>query len=104
MHPGVLAARRSTARVAVGRFPLRVGLVRLCDRLPRARRSRQRRGGRQADRGEARAAYVAVIRPLVRRLKVSAVVSDAEKASLGNTVARTPTPIKPRSTDFAGSR
>ena len=46
---------------------------------------------------EARAAYVAVIRPLVRRLQASAVVSDAEKASLGITVAQTPTPIGPQS-------
>lgn len=47
---------------------------------------------------EARAAYVAVIRPLVRRLQASAVVSDAEKASLGITVAQTPTPIGPPTT------
>lgn len=44
---------------------------------------------------EARKAYVAVIRPLVRRLQASAVVSDAEKASLGITVAQTPGPIGP---------
>lgn len=42
---------------------------------------------------EARAAYVGVIRPLVRRLQASTVVSDAEKASLGITVAATPSPI-----------
>lgn len=47
---------------------------------------------------EARAAYVAVIRPLVRRLQASAVVSDAEKASLGITVAQTPGPIGPPTT------
>ena len=47
---------------------------------------------------EARAAYVAVIRPLVRRLQASAVVSDAEKASLGITVAQAPTPIGPPTT------
>ncbi|MBL8880099.1 MAG: hypothetical protein JNG88_13355 [Phycisphaerales bacterium] len=47
---------------------------------------------------EARTAYVAVIRPLVRRLQASAVVSDAEKASLGITVAQTPTPIGPPTT------
>jgi hypothetical protein len=47
---------------------------------------------------EARAAYVAAIRPLVRRLQASAVVSDAEKASLGITVAQTPTPIGPPTT------
>jgi len=47
---------------------------------------------------EARAAYVAVIRPLVRRLQASAVVSDAEKASLGITVAQTPAPIGPPTT------
>mgnify|MGYP001289246088 FL=1 len=47
---------------------------------------------------EARAAYVAVIRPLVRRLQASAVVNDAEKASLGITVAQTPGPIGPPTT------
>ncbi|MFO0081559.1 MAG: hypothetical protein ACK55O_02980, partial [Phycisphaerales bacterium] len=47
---------------------------------------------------EARAAYVAAIRPLVRRLQASAVVSDAEKASLGITVAQAPTPIGPPTT------
>ena len=47
---------------------------------------------------EARAAYVAAIRPLVRRLQASAVVSDAEKASLGITVAQTPGPIGPPTT------
>jgi hypothetical protein len=44
---------------------------------------------------EARAAFVGVIRPLVRRLQASALVSDAEKASLGITVAQEPTPIGP---------
>lgn len=44
---------------------------------------------------EARQAYVAVIRPLVRRLQASAVVSDAERASLGITVKATPSPIGP---------
>ena len=47
---------------------------------------------------EARAAYVAVIRPLVRRLQASAVVSDAEKASLGITVRQEPGPIGPPTT------
>ncbi len=47
---------------------------------------------------EARSAYVAVIRPLVRRLQASAVVSDAEKASLGITVRQEPTPIGPPTT------
>ncbi len=47
---------------------------------------------------EARAAYVAVIRPLVRRLQASAVVSDAEKASLGITVASGGGPIGPPTT------
>lgn len=47
---------------------------------------------------EARAAYVAVIRPLVRRLQASPVVSDAEKSSLGITVAQTPGPIGPPTT------
>ena len=42
---------------------------------------------------EARAAYVATIRPLVRRLQASPLVSDAEKANLGITVAATPAPI-----------
>lgn len=42
---------------------------------------------------EARAAYVGAIRPLVRRLQASAVVSDAEKASLGINVRATPAPI-----------
>jgi hypothetical protein len=44
---------------------------------------------------EARAAYVGVIRPLVRRLQASAVVSDAERAALGITVRAEPTPIGP---------
>lgn len=35
---------------------------------------------------EARAAYVATIRPLVRRLQASPLVFDAERASLGITV------------------
>ncbi|MBS0196502.1 MAG: hypothetical protein JSR77_07070 [Planctomycetes bacterium] len=47
---------------------------------------------------EARAAYIAAIRPLVRRLQASSVVSDAEKASLGITVAQTPSPIGPPTT------
>ena len=42
---------------------------------------------------EARAAYVATVRPLVRRLQASPLVSDAEKASLGITVAAAPSPI-----------
>ena len=47
---------------------------------------------------EARAAYVGTIRPLVRRLQASTVVSDAERAALGITVAQTPTPIGPPTT------
>ncbi len=47
---------------------------------------------------ENRAAYVAAIRPLVRRLQASAGVSDAEKASLGITVAQAPSPIGPPTT------
>ncbi len=42
---------------------------------------------------ENRAAHVAAIRPLVRRLQASLSVSDAEKASLGITVAQSPSPI-----------
>jgi len=42
---------------------------------------------------ENRAAYIAAIRPLVRRLQASTVVSDAEKASLGITVRQASTPI-----------
>ena len=44
---------------------------------------------------ENRAAYVAAIRPPVRRLQASAVVSDAEKASLGITVRQNSAPIGP---------
>lgn len=47
---------------------------------------------------ENRAAYVAAIRPLVRRLQASAVVNDAEKASLGITVRQEPGPIGPPTT------
>ncbi len=47
---------------------------------------------------EARAAYVATIRPLVRRLQASPLVSDAEKASLGITVAQSGSPIGPPTT------
>lgn len=47
---------------------------------------------------EARGGLTAAIRPLVRRLQASSVVSDAEKASLGITVAQTPTPIGPPTT------
>lgn len=48
---------------------------------------------------EARAAYVAVIRPLVRRLQASPQVSDAERAALGITVRdREPSPIGPPTT------
>jgi hypothetical protein len=39
-----------------------------------------------------------VVRPLVRRLQASSVVNDAEKASLGITVAQTPAPIGPPTT------
>ncbi|MBS0190163.1 MAG: hypothetical protein U0573_01415 [Phycisphaerales bacterium] len=44
---------------------------------------------------EARQAYVAAIRPLVRRLQASAAVSDAERAALGITVKSAPSPIGP---------
>lgn len=47
---------------------------------------------------EARSGFVAVIRPLVRRLQASTVVSDAERAALGITVAQTPGPIGPPTT------
>lgn len=47
---------------------------------------------------DARAGLTAAIRPLVRRLQASAVVSDAEKAALGITVANTPSPIGPPTT------
>jgi hypothetical protein len=47
---------------------------------------------------EARAAYVAAIRPLVRRLQASSVVSNAERESLGITVANEPSPIGPPTT------
>jgi hypothetical protein len=47
---------------------------------------------------ESRAAYVAAIRPLVRRLQASPLVSDAEKASLGITVAQSSGPIGPPTT------
>ena len=47
---------------------------------------------------ENRAALTANIRPLVRRLQASAVVSDAEKASLGITVSQGPAPIGPPTT------
>ncbi len=44
---------------------------------------------------DARGGLTAAIRPLVRRLQASSVVSDAEKAALGITVAQTPGPIGP---------
>ena len=47
---------------------------------------------------EARAGYVAVIRPLVRRLQASPLVSDAERSSLGITVRQEPGPIGPPTT------
>lgn len=47
---------------------------------------------------EARAGYIAVIRPLVRRLQASALVNDVEMASLGITVAQSPSPIGPPTT------
>jgi hypothetical protein len=47
---------------------------------------------------ENRAALTANLRPLVRRLQASAVVSDAEKAALGITVAQQPGPIGPPTT------
>ena len=51
--------------------------------------------GAKQTKDESRAADVAAIRPLVRRLQASSVVSDAEKASLGITVAQQPGPIGP---------
>lgn len=42
-----------------------------------------------------RAAFVATIRPLVRRLQASPSVDDAERAALGITVAAPPGPIGP---------
>ncbi len=42
---------------------------------------------------ESRAALTGNIRPLVRRLQASALVSDAEKAGLGITVRQEPSPI-----------
>jgi hypothetical protein len=47
---------------------------------------------------ENRAALTGNLRPLVRRLQASAVVSDAEKAALGITVAQQPGPIGPPTT------
>ncbi|MCC6285068.1 MAG: hypothetical protein IT439_07155 [Phycisphaerales bacterium] len=47
---------------------------------------------------EGRAGLTAAIRPLVRRLQASSVVSDAEKAALGITVAQEPGPIGPPTT------
>lgn len=47
---------------------------------------------------ENRAALTANLRPLVRRLQASPQVSDAEKASLGITVAQQPGPIGPPTT------
>ena len=47
------------------------------------------------NKDEARAALTAVLRPLVRRLQASPAVNDAEKASLGITVAAPRTPIGP---------
>lgn len=44
---------------------------------------------------DARAGLTAAVRPLVRRLQASSVVSDAEKAALGITVAAEPGPIGP---------
>jgi hypothetical protein len=50
------------------------------------------RAAKQA-KDDSRRVYIAVIRPLVRRLQASSVVTDAEKAALGITVAETPSPI-----------
>ena len=47
---------------------------------------------------ESRSGLTAAIRPLVRRLQASSVVSDAEKAALGITVSATPGPIGPPTT------
>ncbi len=47
---------------------------------------------------DARTALTGTIRPLVRRLQASSVVSDAEKASLGITVAQSGSPIGPPTT------
>jgi hypothetical protein len=51
------------------------------------------KGAAKQTKDEARAAFVAVIRPLVCRLQAAAALSDAEKASLGITVAQAPSPI-----------
>jgi len=45
------------------------------------------------NKDETRSALTAAVRPLVRRLQASPLVSDAERASLGITVAQSPTPI-----------
>lgn len=50
------------------------------------------------NKDEARAALVGAIRPLVRRLQASSVVSDAERAALGITVASGGGPIGPPTT------
>lgn len=50
------------------------------------------------NKDESRSGLTAAIRPLVRRLQASSVVSDAEKAALGITVAQEPGPIGPPTT------
>lgn len=52
----------------------------------------------KAAKDEARRAYVAVIRPLVRRLQASALVSNPEREALGITVAASGSPIGPPTT------
>lgn len=47
---------------------------------------------------EARAGLTAAIRPLVRRLQASSVVTNADREALGITVAATPGPIGPPTT------
>lgn len=69
------------------------------ERAVRGRRQRRQVwGAAEQSKDEARSAYVSAIRPLVRRLQASSVVSDAEKASLGITVAQTPGPTGPPTT------
>ena len=50
------------------------------------------RGAAQS-KDEARAGFVDVIRPLVRRLQASPTITDAERAGLGITIEKIPTPV-----------
>lgn len=63
-----------------------------------AKNAAQRGGAAKQSKNESRSGLTAAIRPLVRRLQASSVVSDAEKAALGITVASTPGPIGPPTT------